>query len=335
MTRTTCKYLWIALLLAVSVLPLTSHATVSPVVATINGYPLTGEDFNWAFNRIQRVLAAAGKPVQDDTLAATRQMTLQGLFKNELLFVESQALNIRIDPQQVEQELSKLKGELAGGEAEYLKALEELEVSEGTVRRAITRGLAIKQLLEKVFVPEVVLAPDEVELFYRDHPEVFHQPELVRVSHILVKVAADATDAEKTVARGKIERLQQRLQKGESFSVLASEASEDFAAAQGGDLGYFKKGQLLAALDQLVFTLKPRQVSEVVSSEFGYHLVLVTEHKPEQTLAFEPLKEQLQQRLVWQKAQQNAASFIEERMKTAEIIIYFEDLKPAEAKKDE
>lgn len=322
------------ILLLLLLFPLACGASIAPVVATINGYPITAEDFSWAFNRIQRVLAAQGTPVNDETVQSVRQMTLQGLMKNELLFLEGEALGIKVESQAVEQEVAQLKQQFPD-EKSYQLTLDELQVSEGTIRRAIIRGISMREQLVKVFVPEVRLADGASRQYYLEHPEQFLQPELVRASQILIAVAPDAAENDRQSAREKIEKLQQRLQQGEDFATVAKSESQCPSAKNGGDLGYFRKGQLIAEMEMAAFALKPGQVSEIVASEFGFHLIRVTDHKKEQILSFEQVEKELEKRLILQQAQSNAASFVEQRLASAEVKIFFDDLKLQPENRDE
>lgn len=315
----------LALLLVVT-LPGTAAAVLSPIVATINGNPITGEDFNWAMNRLQRVMAAQGGQLTEGNVNKVQQLTLQGLLKNELLFLESEALGIKIDPALVDSEYEKLKAQFPT-EQQFVDAMDKLNISEGTIRRQIMRGVAAKQMLVNVFVPEVRFEKDNVEKYYQEHPDEFVQPELVRVRHILFKVKADSTEEDRQALETMLKGLQERIRQGEDFAELAGEYSDCDSAPRGGDLGYFRKGQLTPVLDTVVFAMQPGQISGVVKSEFGYHLLQVTERKEEKKLAFEQVKEQLTKQLVLRQAQLNAADFVNQRLESAEVKIFIDDLK--------
>ena len=305
--------------------PVFANASLSVVVATVNGNPISGEDFNWAFNRMQRVLAAGGTRVNEQNVEAVRRLTLQGLLKNELFFAENEALGMKVDKEIIENEFKKLKNQFSD-EDDFLKTLDHLHVSEGTIRRQIMRGIAVRNMLANVFIPEVQLDDDATEKYFKDHPQEFHQPELVHVRHILAKVEKQATDKEKDAVRKKLEKLRERILGGEDFGRLAMEFSEDDSARNGGDLGFFRKGQLNNALDPVVFSLEPGQVSAVVESPFGDHLLEVIERRPARDLSYAEVKDDLRKRLVLLRARENAARFVDERMKTAEIKIYLDDL---------
>ena len=110
-----------------------------------------------------------------------------------------------------------------------------------------------------------------------------------------------------------------RAKAGEDFAALAKENSEDGSASQGGDLGFFPRGRMVPAFDQAAFALKPGEISEVVTTEFGYHIIKLTEKKDGSTVPFEEVKPQVLEYLTNQKKQQRVDSFIDEAKKRAKI----------------
>lgn len=108
--------------------------------------------------------------------------------------------------------------------------------------------------------------------------------EQIRARHILVKVADTATAEEKQKADEKIKAALERLKKGEAFDVVAKEVSEDSSAAQGGDLGWFGKGSMVAEFEDAAFKLDVNQISDIVTTQFGYHIIQVTEKDPARPL---------------------------------------------------
>ncbi|MBP6735153.1 MAG: SurA N-terminal domain-containing protein, partial [Chromatiaceae bacterium] len=129
---------------------------------------------------------------------------------------------------------------------------------------------------------------------YDEEIERFREPEQRRARHILVTLAAGADAAAEAEAKARIEAIQGRLAAGDDFATLARELSQDPGSApQGGDLGMFGKGVMDPAFEQASFSLETGTTSEPVRSQFGYHLIQVTEIQPETLKAFEEVREQL------------------------------------------
>ena len=107
------------------------------------------------------------------------------------------------------------------------------------------------------------------------------KPEQVKASHILVKVDAGADEAKKAEARKKIQEIQQKVKAGGDFEALATENSDCPSKAKGGDLGFFERGQMVKPFEEAAFALKPGEVSGIVETQFGYHIIKVQEKKDE------------------------------------------------------
>jgi peptidyl-prolyl cis-trans isomerase C len=114
--------------------------------------------------------------------------------------------------------------------------------------------------------------------YYKGHPEQFQAPERVQASHILVKVEDGAAPEAKAAAKKKIEGIQQKLKAGGDFGALAAENSDCPSKERGGDLGFFTKGQMVPEFEAAAFALKPGEVSGIVETKFGFHIIKCTEH---------------------------------------------------------
>jgi parvulin-like peptidyl-prolyl isomerase len=145
---------------------------------------------------------------------------------------------------------------------------------------------------------EAVVTDEEVKRFYDANEKGFLAPEQVRARHILIRVPSDASGEERKKAREKIDGVGGRIKKGEDFARLAAELSEDTnSQMNGGDLGYFTKGQMAKPFEEAAFSLKPGEVSGVVETQFGYHLIKVEDHQEARMVTFDAVKEQIRGRL--------------------------------------
>jgi len=132
-------------------------------------------------------------------------------------------------------------------------------------------------------------------------------------------VESNADEDKKGEARQKIVVVQEKLKKGEDFAVLAKEYSEGPSNTRGGDLGYFRRGQMVKPFEDAAFTMQPNEVSDVIETRFGYHLIKVYDKKPEQVLAYADVKEKLNQRLKQQKVEKEATQYVDQLKKDAKI----------------
>jgi peptidyl-prolyl cis-trans isomerase C len=173
------------------------------------------------------------------------------------------------------------------------------------------RGLLIHEVLSREVIQKVIITPQESKQYYDTHPDDFKQPEQVRASHILIKVDPKAEADEKAKARWEIEEVRKKLAKGGDFAALAKEVSQCPSKAQGGDLGFFERGQMVKPFEEAAFALKPGQTSGIVESEFGYHLIRVTERKPAGVLSYEKVREELEDHLKEAKTRSEVNRYME------------------------
>ena len=290
-------------------------------VAEVNGVVISREQFDKELEIHLERVSRQGRQLANDQLTALKKDILEGLIEREILFQECQKTGIKIQDQAVDEQLAAIKKRFPS-EAEYNSALSQMKLTEADVKAQVARGLAIRELIDKQITGKIEITDEESKAFYDRNLQLFKQPEQVKASHILIKVDAAATDAQKTEARNKIDAVRQKLKDGGDFAELAKEYSEGPSNSRGGDLGYFKRGQMVKPFEDAVFAMQPDEVSDIVETRFGYHIIKVYDKKPEQTLAYADVKDQLSQRLKQEKIEQEATKYIEQLKKDAKIEKY-------------
>jgi len=157
----------------------------------------------------------------------------------------------------------------------------------------------VETLRKQVKVPE-----RDIDRFYNDNIEMYTTPEQVRASHILFKTEGKKEEEVKALA----EKVLKEAKAGGDFAALAKKYSEDEAtAAQGGDLDYFSKGKMAAAFEDAAFAMAPGAVSDVVKTEFGFHIIKLADKKAGSTKTIEEVKPQITDQLAFDRAQTRAA----------------------------
>ncbi|HXH64175.1 MAG TPA: peptidyl-prolyl cis-trans isomerase [Mariprofundaceae bacterium] len=176
--------------------------------------------------------------------------------------------------------------------------------------------LRLKMLAVDISPEEVAkgISVDDAELHkvYEKNLSAYMQPEQRRARHILIRVSPTASKTVLAAARKRIEAIQARLKAGVDFAKLAKKYSEDSTAAQGGDLGYFTKGTMVAAFDKAVFSMKPGQISDIIETPFGYHLIQLEDIKPAAPKPFADVKDKIREDLIQQKAKDEAYKLSED-----------------------
>lgn len=287
-------------------------------VAVVNGVVIARIQFDKELKVHLERVSRQGSQITDDQMEELKKDILEGLIEREVLYQESQKAGIKIADQKVDDQVAAIKKRFPN-EEEFKKALAGMGLTEEEVREQIQRGLAIRELIDQKVANKVVITDEETKAYYDANPQLFNQPEEVKASHILIKVEPTADDATKAAARKKIEDLQQKLKAGGDFAELAKENSEGPSNVRGGDLGYFKRGQMVKPFEDVAYSMKIDEVSDLVETRFGYHLIKVSDKKPEQTLAYADVKDKIAQRLKQEKVEKDATLYVEDLKKGAKI----------------
>jgi len=161
----------------------------------------------------------------------------------------------------------------------------------------------------------------EVHEFYTANPEKMRLPEAVRARHILIKLAPDADEATRQSAREKLDAILTEARQGADFASLAREYSEDVSAEQGGDLGYFGRGQMVKPFEDAAYALRPGQISEIVETPYGLHLIRLEDYREAQAIPEDRVRERIRALVREQKGRQAVEEKLRELRAKASIEI--------------
>lgn len=290
-------------------------------IAVVNGVEISNEAYQRELNFYLEQASQQGRQIPDFMLPKLKNDILDNLIDRELLYQECQKMKIAVDSNAVADQLASIKQRFQS-QAEFEIALKQLELSETDIRSQITRDMAIRELIDKQVAQKVVVTDEESKIYYDTNPELFKQPEQVKARHILVKVDGKSSETEKIEAREEIKKIQQKLQNGEDFASLAKEFSQGPSSVNGGDLGFFRRGQMVKPFEDAAFALKPNEISDIVETQFGYHLIKVEEKKPEGIIAYTEIKDRLNQHLKGKKVDTQTKEYINRLKKDAKIEKY-------------
>jgi peptidyl-prolyl cis-trans isomerase C len=287
-------------------------------VAVVNGVTISKDAYVRELDFFVRRAAPGGQQIPDVQMAQMKNDVLESLIDRELLFQESKKKGVQVKSEDVSDQLQKIKQRYPNKE-KFNSLLSNMGLTESDVQKQIERGIAIQELIDKEVAEKIKVSDEETKSFYDKNPQLFQQPEQVKASHILIKVKSDAPDDQKAEARKKIEAAQQKVQKGEDFATLAKTYSEGPSGPKGGDLGYFRRGQMVKPFEEAAFSLKPNETSEIVETQFGYHLIKVDDKKPAKKMTYAEVKDRLNEHLKKQKTDSEANAYIETLRKDAKI----------------
>jgi peptidyl-prolyl cis-trans isomerase C len=316
---------WITLLLAIiAILGLTvpssatEKETTKSEVAVVNGAVITQEDLDRELDNVRRQFARRGRNIDESQLPNLRQRVIDSLIDRELLYQDSKKQGIKIESSVVDQQYEKIKNRFSD-EERFEELMDRMNFSEAEAKKDLEKRLAVKELIDTKFVAKLDISDEESKAFYEKNRESFTRPEEVRASHILIKVDPKADKAGKEEARKKIDEVQQKLKDGGDFSDLAKKYSEGPTATKEGDLGFFPRGKMVKPFEEAAFSLRVGEVSDVVETSFGYHLIKITDKKPQGIDSYENQKENINRFLRQLRLQELLGGYTAELREKANI----------------
>ncbi len=191
--------------------------------------------------------------------------------------------------------------------------------AEKDLKEFTRKDIVITTLIEKDIVAKINISDADAKKFYDENSEKFKQDESVKASHILIGVDAAASAEDKKKAKEKADGILKKIKAGDDFAALAKSDSTCPSSKQGGDLGLFSKGQMVAPFEKAAFALKPGEVSDVVETQFGYHIIKLTEKKEAGTTKFDDVKTKIVDYLKNQKIQKGIGDYLAELKSKAKI----------------
>ncbi|MFZ1984460.1 MAG: peptidylprolyl isomerase [Desulfatitalea sp.] len=261
-----------------------SPPATEEILARVNGTAITVRDLNWELGQLHAEMNRRNMPLTDPQISALRPQLLENLIERELLFQHAQKKKIQARAQWVDAALGDLKGQLEGSTTlqSYLAAS---GMTQAQMKERLAKGVVVQRLLRQEAVRGIQVSEAEMQVFYREHPELFANNEKIRVRHILI-APKDANDAAHSEALEKIKALQRQIEQGSDFAILALEHSDCPSRAHAGDIGYLTRDQMVAPFADATFALAPGGVSDVVVTRFGYHLIKLIDRTPADPVTF-------------------------------------------------
>lgn len=293
--------------------------TPANVVAKVNGIPITREELN----RATKFMLAQSQNKKELTAEQKKNAdaaVLEQLISAELLYQAGKKLKIADVDSRVAAQM-KLGKDRFPSTAAYDKALKESGLTEKELEEFARKEIYINNLIEQEIASKVTVSDEEAKKFYDENTDKFKQSESVQASHILIGVDPKLSADEKAKAKEKAASLLKRAKAGEDFAALAKDNSTCPSASQGGNLGSFGKGQMVPEFEKAAFALKPGEISDIVETKFGYHIIKVTDKKAEGTIAFNDAKNDIANYLKIQKIQKNISAFVDKLRKEAKVEI--------------
>lgn len=236
------------------------------------------------------------------------QQTLETMISEALVKQESDKANIQVTDADLDKEMEQIKKSF-GSDEEFAQALATYNMTLDSLKKDMQVQVQLRKLLE----PQVKITDEDIKTYYDSNLESMKTPEQVRASHILVGTKEEA------------ETVLASLQGGADFAALAKEKSTDTASKEaGGDLDFFAKGQMEEPFETAAFALKTGELSSVVQTSHGFHVIKATGHKDAATPTLDEKKEEIRQTLSEKQISTLSQSWLQEKRTAATVETFLE-----------
>ncbi len=262
------SYIILAAIVAVVVLAAAAWIIFNraTAIAIVNGERITRKDF------LEKLESQAGMAV------------LSEMINNSLVAQEAKKAGVEVTQEKVDEEMAKIKQNL-GDQFEY--TLSMYGMTEESLRTTLYQNLLAYEISTK----DIVVTDEQIAKDYEENKDYYLEPAQVKASHILVRTKEEA------------QAVLDELKKGADFVELAKARSIDTGTAEnGGDLGYFGSGQMVEVFEKAAFALAPGQLSGIVESEYGFHVILCVDKKAEYMPTLEAAREQVIEKIKGEQA---------------------------------
>jgi peptidyl-prolyl cis-trans isomerase C len=247
-----------------------------------------------------------------------RTQAINTLINREILLLESDKRGIKADKEEVEKGIKSVQGRFPS-QKEFQAALKQMKLTQKEFEDQYLQQSRIQALLEEEIISKITIKEDEAKAYFDANPEQFEQKEQIRTRHILIKVEQTADEKTKAEARKKLVDIQKKIMSGEDFAEMAKQHSQGPSNVKGGDLGYFSKGQMVKPFETAAFKLAKDEVSDIVETRFGYHLIKMLDHKKPQKAVYADSKQQIMAKLKNERIQKEVSAYIKKLRQDAKI----------------
>jgi len=301
------------LVFLIALLPFAASAEIKErIAAVVNGHPITLSEVE---ERVAPELARAPAAQRTQIL----KQGLAQLIDEQLVAGEASALGIEVGDDELQKLVEQLAKENHMDMAQFREALTQQGLSLDSVRDSLKRQQLMMRLLQYKVKPRRV-SDEEVQAAYANMNKNGEYE--VRARDIFISAPDGSGPAKESAARAKADAALRRIRDGESFAKVARDVSDGPTAKEGGDLGYFRRGQMLPALEQAAFSLQPGQVSgliRVTGDHGGFHLVFVEDRRQLAARPLSEVQEEIRNRLAGDSVVKEREHYLSQLRKTAQV----------------
>jgi len=291
------------------------------VVVTVNGKNLTRTQMH---RELLNLYLTLGSDIPPEQLKFRRGefelQAIQNLINTELLVTEANRRSIRVPEDEIQEQIRILQQAYQTG-IEFQKELDIRKMTPDELREEARRAILVDKLIQEVLADVPDPDEQEIETFYMENQDKIRAPEQVHASHILIQVLLDDGAEVLQAKRRELERIRERIRSGEAFEEAARRYSDCPSSNRGGDLGWFSRDQMAPSFSEAAFSTAPGDISDIVRTEFGLHIINVHDIRPARQASLEDIRADLGRYLHDQRKKDAVQSFIESIRERADIEI--------------
>ncbi len=262
---------------------------VNKPVAIVNGEIISMKEFE---KEINPMLEQYSKTItgenKEQKIEEFKKEMLNQLIDKKILIQEVEKQKIKVTEIDIEEGIKEIRKNFSSEES-FNEEFKKQNMDEKEFRKNVEESLLINKLIEQEVKTKVPPPTDEaINNYYQEHKKNFDRPEQFWAKHILIRITKDADFKEKSRALNSIRDIERQLKEGADFAELAKKYSEDPGSRdKGGDLGFVAKGLMVKEFEEAAFKLKKGEVSGIVETAFGYHIIKLEDKKPAKQLELE------------------------------------------------
>jgi len=310
-------------------------AEQNDIAVTVNGKNITEAELEQAMkpqlDAVARQASSLPPEFMEQYKKQIKPRILNNLISEQLLREKVKEANIVISDEEVINQITELisKQQQPLTLDEFKKKLEERGLNFEDMKNDVRNRLAYEKLMTSLWEGKIFATEEDAKKYYDENPKRFEQPEQIAVSHILIKPekpdpnSADPNEAmkqSKATALAKAQDLLKQINEGADFAELAKANSACPSAKDGGDLGFFPKGQTTPPFEEAAFALEMGELSDIVETSYGYHIIQKTGHKDASTIPFEEAKKNIIIQLVQKQQNEFIEDYMDKLKAEAEIV---------------
>lgn len=299
-------------------------ATGDRIVAVVNGEIITLSELNRAFEpyeeRLDKTFQGSERE-RNKVKEETRQTLLNRMVDNQLMEQESRKTGINVRNEDVEAAVQDIQRRRNLSPEEFRRTLDRDGMTLEGLRKDMRNHMMRMRLVQRDIKSRVVTTDEEIGEYYRRHRADYEGKEAVRVQQILLVPPRGADEAARAKVRAEIFQLRARIVAGEPFEKLAAAFSQGPAAAEGGDIGFIEKGVILPEVEDAAFSLPVGQISPVIESSVGFHLIMVTDRRGAGLKPIEVVREEIREKIDQEKIEKKFGEWMEELRKRSHVEI--------------